>query len=219
METTWKEALVASFKVLSRDHLEGLRKTLKHLTQNSQSPIRQSNPGLSESEAELLSSWWLRSTRRMRVCPIDMELKGKVISGKGWIRVPSKYVWEARAKLSKWTTRFRRTRLSLIFYWIGTVLSLVMYFILAQSVGCRNCGELRKEEVVNATYQSCWQHLSTFPLFFLQSARTVLYNRPRQPIKYFPFISRIITVSDALWATQFKNNRYITKQSINELLK
>jgi hypothetical protein len=56
MEWIWKEAIMASFEVLSRICLEGLRKTTKNLSQDSRSPGRDLNPGPPEYKAGVLTT-------------------------------------------------------------------------------------------------------------------------------------------------------------------
>jgi hypothetical protein len=49
LEWIWKEAVVTEFKVLSSTYLEGLRKTMKNLSQNIRSHGRDLNPGRPEA--------------------------------------------------------------------------------------------------------------------------------------------------------------------------
>jgi hypothetical protein len=49
--------VVVAFKVLSRIFLEGLRKTTKHLSQDSGPPCRDLNPDPPEYEAGVLTVW------------------------------------------------------------------------------------------------------------------------------------------------------------------
>jgi hypothetical protein len=59
LERTWKDTVVSSFKVLSRNCLEGLRNTTKNLSQDNWSQSRDLNPSALECEAGV-------STTRLR---------------------------------------------------------------------------------------------------------------------------------------------------------
>jgi hypothetical protein len=56
LEKMWKEAVVAQFKILFRNFLEGPRKTMKYFGQNSRPPGRDMNQRPPEYEAGVLTT-------------------------------------------------------------------------------------------------------------------------------------------------------------------
>jgi hypothetical protein len=56
LERMWMEVVRAYFKVLSSICLQGLKKTMKNLSQDSQSPGQELDLGVPEYEARMLTS-------------------------------------------------------------------------------------------------------------------------------------------------------------------
>jgi hypothetical protein len=66
----WKEAVLAKFKVLSRNLPEGTEKNHENLSQDRRSPSRDLNPGPAEYETGVLTTRWVEVDLLVVICEI-----------------------------------------------------------------------------------------------------------------------------------------------------